>query len=346
MDSKEHQSLSVCHTGVVLRVLLAMLVVVWLFTGFGEGGFQSWVYRWVYACVGAVPACLLWLVVVCALRAPLARLPGWQRHLAGVLLGGLAGAYGHVQGSLVGWWLGGLGLVSVNWWPAVGTGAAGAWVVLYWLESRQQQQLPAQTQARLDELKARIRPHFLFNTLNTAVALVQDDPERAEEVLLDLAELFRRALSEPDAQTMLSEEIQLAERYLGIERLRFGDRLVLHWQLDARAADAMTPVLLLQPLVENAIRHGVEPSSQGGWVRVSTERSRDRVILTVTNSLPSVNETQSPGLASAGHGLALANVEQRLRLLHDVEAQFEAGHRPPSADTPEPHYRVRCSWPA
>jgi two-component system sensor histidine kinase AlgZ len=194
-----------------------------------------------------------------------------------------------------------------------------------WLQQRQGLALPQQTQARLVELQARIQPHFLFNTINTAMALIQIDPDRAESVLEDLAELFRRALASPSTRSRLADEVDLAQRYLGIESLRFGQRLQLNWVLDPAADDAVVPHLLLQPLVENAVKHGIEPSSEGGWVRVQTQRQGDRVHITISNSVPAAATQAS---TRRGHGIALRNVRQRVLLMHDVEARFEAGLQP------------------
>jgi two-component system sensor histidine kinase AlgZ len=170
-------------------------------------------------------------------------------------------------------------------------------------------------------LQARIRPHFLFNTLNTAIALVQIDPQRAEAVLEDLAELFRQALTAPHVITTLNDEVDLARRYLGIEQLRFGDRVQVRWELDPDAGLAKVPALVLQPLVENAVRHGVEVSPDGGWIVVRTKVQAGRAVLMVSNSVPVL--AQGQGLP--GHGMALRNVRQRLKLMHDVEAEFDAG---------------------
>jgi len=211
----------------------------------------------------------------------------------------------------VGW-----GLVA----PSV-CGAVMAACVMAWLQQRESLALPQQTQARLVELQARIQPHFLFNTLNTAMALVQIDPDRAEAVLEDLAELFRRALASPSTRASLADEVDLARRYLGIEQLRFGDRLRINWVIDEAASGAVVPNLLLQPLVENAVKHGIERASQGGWLRVQTQCKGERVHITVSNSVP---EDDAPA-ARRGHGIALRNVRQRVLLMHDVEAQFEAG---------------------
>ncbi|HET6788644.1 MAG TPA: histidine kinase, partial [Aquabacterium sp.] len=334
----------VCHVGVVLRVLVGVQALVCLGSLYGVHTAVEWVSAWAYASAVALPGCLLWLVLVCLLKRVLGRLGGAAQWGAVCALGALAGAYGHAQMALINWWLAG-GIVS--WWSWAGpvsTGAAVAAVCLAWLRQRQGRALPEQNQARLVELQARIRPHFLFNTLNTAIALVQIDPERAESVLEDLAELFRRALASPATQSTLGEEVDLARRYLGIEQLRFGERLAVKWQLDEQVSPALVPTLLLQPLVENAVRHGVEVAPAGGWVSIATERQGERVVLTISNSLPAGVPLTVPE-GRRGHGIALRNVRQRLLLMHDVEAQFEAGPRPLAPGMSQACYVVRCSWP-
>jgi two-component system sensor histidine kinase AlgZ len=140
-----------------------------------------------------------------------------------------------------------------------------------------------------------------------------------ELVLLeDLSELFRSALANPLQDVTLAQEVHLAERYLAIEQVRFGDRLRLTWTLDAAASAARLPPLILQPLVENAVRHGVEPSPSGADVHISTQRRGDRVVIKVSNSMPG-------GAGPAGTGLALANVGERLALLHDLNASLRHG---------------------
>jgi two-component system sensor histidine kinase AlgZ len=179
--------------------------------------------------------------------------------------------------------------------------------------------MPSDARARLAELQSRIRPHFLFNTLNTAVSLVRTDPARAEGVLEDLADLFRVALIDTGGASgavTLGSELDLARRYLAIESLRFGDRLRLEWQLDPAADAARLPPLVLQPLLENAVRHGVEPAEAGGMVRVRTRVRLGRAEITIDNSV-------GTAASRPGHGLALANVRERLRLLHDLDAQFD-----------------------
>jgi two-component system sensor histidine kinase AlgZ len=158
----------------------------------------------------------------------------------------------------------------------------------------------------------------LFNTLNSAIALVRAEPAKAEALLEDLSDLFRQALKDSGDPVRLAEEINLAQRYLDIEKVRFGDRLRVQWALDPAADDAKLPPLLLQPLVENAVRHGVEPSAQGADVRISTQRRGSTVVIKVTNTVPN-------GQGKAGQGLALRNVRERLALLHDVQSQFRSG---------------------
>jgi two-component system sensor histidine kinase AlgZ len=142
------------------------------------------------------------------------------------------------------------------------------------------------------------------------------DPARTESLLEDLAELFRGALANTQSAVTLGSEVELAQRYLAIEKLRFGDRLEVTWEIDPTAASASVPSLLLQPLVENAVRHGVAPSPEGGVIHVLTSRRRDHVLILMTNSVPA--EPSRPGA-----GMALRNLRERLHLMHDVAAHFE-----------------------
>jgi two-component system, LytTR family, sensor histidine kinase AlgZ len=337
-------TLDLCHVGVVLRVLTGVLALLWVSALFGADSLSAWVQTWVRTSAEALPATLLWLVLVCGVRRWLQTWALPRQWCAVCGLGALAGAYGHAQVAFLGWWLGERSLSAWAWAGPVVTGAVLAAGCFAWLRLRQAQVLPQQNQARLAELQARIRPHFLFNTLNTAIALVQIDPQRAEAVLEDLAELFRCALASPATRSTLAEEADLAQRYMGIEQLRFGERLSVNWQLDERVATAAVPTLLLQPLVENAVKHGVEVDPAGGWVKVQTALEGQRVVVTVSNSMPADAARQVPA-GPRGHGMALRNVRHRLLLMHDVEAQFEAGPRPMSPGSEQACYVVRFSWP-
>jgi two-component system, LytTR family, sensor histidine kinase AlgZ len=306
-----------CRPALALRVLLAVQLVVLLA---GAPLARGWVDAGSRAAVGAfaaLAASLLWLPAACALRPWLAGLSGRLavlRELVLAVLGALAGVAGWAMAAAP-------GLVQ-----AAGTGAAGsalagaalAWGIWRWLGLRAAAAQPAEASARLAELQSRIRPHFLFNALNTALALVQVDPQRAEAVLEDLAQLFRAALAETGSAVSLDDEIDLAQRYLAIEQLRFGERLQVVWDLDPAAAGASLPPLVLQPLVENAVRHGIEPAPAGGRIVISTKAARGMAVVLVTNTLPEV-------AGPAGHGIAQANVAERLRLLHDLAATVHCG---------------------
>jgi len=348
MDSKEPNHLSICHTGVALRMLLGMCLLVGLFAWFGAGNWRAWWLQFAFVLAGVLPACLLWLLAVCATQKPLHRLPVALQRWVVCSLGAVAGAYSHAMRLWLGQDLGLFAGVAGFWWtwaPAMATGALLAGVCVIWLEQRERNQQPALGQARMEALQARIRPHFLFNTLNTAIALVQSNPDRAETVLEDLAELFQLALSSPKAEVSMRQEVDLAKRYICIEQLRFEQRLQVNWHIDDDVGMVATPILLLQPLLENAVRHGIEPSPGNGWVDVSVRLQSGRVHLTVINSMASDKNTDKTTHNVGGHGLALRNLQQRLVLLHDVEMQFDAGLQAANAQYPQPHFKVTCAWP-
>ena len=167
----------------------------------------------------------------------------------------------------------------------------------------------AARQAVISALQARIRPHFLFNTLNTGAALVHDQPEQAERLLLDLSDLFRAALS-GESEILLAEELALTRRYLEIESLRFGERMRLTWDVPASMPAILVPTLSIQPLVENAVRHGVEPSASGARVDVAVALDRDNVRIIISNDLP-----PRGAAAAAGHQVGLASARERIQAL-------------------------------
>ena len=307
------QPLDPCSVGVVLRAVLLVQSVLAVAAMFGAAQMLDWLQRFSWLTLAGLPATLAWLIATCLLRkyGSLRFKPAVQ-SLVSIALGALAGLYGCF---VLAW----IGLPSAPpWWASAATGAWLAGVLINTLRWRAKASLPAATAARLAELQARIRPHFLFNTLNSAIALVRAQPVQAEQVLEDLSELFRHALADASGSVPLSQEIALAQRYLAIEQIRFGPRLQVQWQLDPAANQAQLPPLLLQPLVENAIHHGVEPSVSGAQVSITTQRRSDKVIVLVANTVPA-------GSGDPRHGLALSNVRERLTLLHDVQAQFQSG---------------------
>lgn len=315
-----------CHVGVVLRAVLFVQAVMAVAAMFGAVNLMDWLTRLALVTGAALPATLLWLILACVFKKVLARLPHPGQQAAGIALGALAGLYGC---AMLAW----SGLQQpAPWWGSAFAGALLAAVLVAALVLRAKGKAPATTTARLAELQARIRPHFLFNTLNSAIALVRAEPGKAEVLLEDLSDLFRHALMEQGESVTLAQEIAMAQAYLAIEKVRFGERLRIEWLLDAQADAARLPPLLLQPLVENAVKHGVEPSASGADIRVSTERRGARVVIKVSNTTSGVNSPR-------GSGTALDNVRERLGLLHDVQADFQSGVK-------DGVFRVRIEVPA
>ena len=176
---------------------------------------------------------------------------------------------------------------------------------------------PALVEARLQALQARIQPHFLFNSINAVLSLIRSEPKRAEAALEDLAELFRALMQDNRRLSTLADEVALCRQYLNLEQLRLGERLQLDWDIDAMPRDALVPQLLLQPLVENAIYHGIEPGLAPGPVRIRIARDKDQVRLVLAN--PYHPDYQQ----RAGNRMALANIRERLALHFDVDARLE-----------------------
>ena len=309
-----------CHVGVVLRAVLFVETVLAVGVLYSARTPLDWLAQVALLTAGALPATLVWLLAGCSLKTVLQRLPTRGQYAAGVALGALAGLYACAMLTLAG-----VASTQPPWLASSASGALLAAALVNALVLRARGRTPAATTARLAELQSRIRPHFLFNTLNSAIALVRAEPAQAESLLEDLSDLFRHALVEQGETVTLAQEIELAQHYLHIEQVRFGERLRVQWQIDPHAGGALLPPLLLQPLVENAVQHGVEPCSHGGKLRVQTELRGSRVLVRITNTLPGDSATASLGAAPRGHGMALDNVRARLSLLHDLQAEFSAG---------------------
>jgi len=173
--------------------------------------------------------------------------------------------------------------------------------------------------ARVHALQARIRPHFLFNSMNTIAALTRSNPPRAEEAVQDLADLFRATLTDKHDTITLAEELAVARTYQRMEQLRLGARLAVDWKVDALPENALVPHLIIQPLLENAIYHGIEPRAQGGTVTITGEVSGDLVTIVVRNPLD-----RSPEMRE-GNRLALGNIRERLTLMYGERALMKSG---------------------
>jgi two-component system sensor histidine kinase AlgZ len=202
-----------------------------------------------------------------------------------------------------------------------------------YIQFQWRQRLQSEARARIQALQARIRPHFLFNSMNTIAALTRSDPSRAEEAIEDLSDLFRVSLSEARAQITMREELEVARIYQRIEQLRLGDRLRVNWRVGQLPASAIVPSLLLQPLLENAIGHGIEPLADGGTVEVTGGIDGDMLYLEVANP-----RAAAPGKSRTGHRMAMENIRQRLDLVFPGQSSVEIEE---TAD----HYRVRLRFP-
>ena len=172
------------------------------------------------------------------------------------------------------------------------------------------QQLKAEARARIQALQARIRPHFLFNSMNTIAALTRSAPQQAESAIEDLSDLFRASLNNTHEQATLAEELTLARRYLNIEALRLGERLSVEWHMEGVPHNTAVPPLILQPLLENAIYHGIEQLPEGGTICVDGECRDGEVVITISNPVTSAGN----GEQSAGNRIAQENIRQRLQI--------------------------------
>lgn len=185
----------------------------------------------------------------------------------------------------------------------------------------------AELTARLQSLQSRIRPHFLFNSMNIIASLIASDPDTAETVVEDLSELFRASLQETASVVPLATEIELCKKYCRIEQLRLGKRLKVNW-LEQDFYDELyqtieIPMLLLQPLLENAIYHGIQPRAEGGEVSITLAHVGKRIQITIVNPLPEASYYTSAAKQSKGNQMALNNIRHRLSAIYGEQGQLE-----------------------
>jgi two-component system sensor histidine kinase AlgZ len=190
-------------------------------------------------------------------------------------------------------------------------------VLLEYFRLRNRAFSPALAEARLQALQARIRPHFLFNSLNAVLSLMRGDPKRAEAALEDLADLFRSLLADNRKLIPMREEISLCRQYLNLEHLRLAERLQVQWTVDPRAEDALVPPMLLQPLVENAVYHGIEPGLGAGAIEIQIGLDGNIVRVGLANPYHPEHQHRQ------GNRMALANIRERLQLHFDVEGRLD-----------------------
>ena len=195
-------------------------------------------------------------------------------------------------------------------------GALVAAALLQHFRLRARAYAPSFSEARLQALQARIRPHFLFNSLNTVLGMIRSDPKRAEHTLENLADLFRVFMRDARELVPLDDEVLTCKQYLAIEQLRLSGRLRIDWNLDEMPGDALLPSLLLQPLLENAVHHGIEPRIDEGLLEIRITNPGDRVRVEIDNPVSATPPTRP------GNQMALSNVRERLMLLYDMEAEL------------------------
>ncbi len=239
-------------------------------------------------------------------------------------------------------------MAAIQLYPQLTFGVDNAWWILrnvlvamvlagialryFYLQQQLQLREKSELQARLDSLRARIRPHFLFNTLNSIASLIATRPEAAEQAVEDLSELFRSSLQEHNHATTVADELRLYQLYLGIEQLRLGERLTIDWQVDESLLDEPMAGLLLQPLVENAVYHGIAQLPEGGTIVVKLAQINQNIQVEVENPTPDL-----PG-HTEGHHMALVNIEQRLQGLFGADAGLQIKRDPG-------FYRIQLYYP-
>ena len=193
--------------------------------------------------------------------------------------------------------------------------------LLVYFRLRERALSPALSEARLQALQARIRPHFLYNSMNAVLSLIRQNPKRAEEVLEDMAELFRVLMADNRELTTLERELELCRRYLDLEQLRLGERLRAEWRVERVPGGALVPPFVLQPLIENAVYHGIEPRLEPGFIDIHIYGTRDRVHAVLRNPYLAAGDRHE------GNKMALANIRERLQLHFDAEASLSTSVR-------------------
>jgi two-component system, LytTR family, sensor histidine kinase AlgZ len=269
---------------------------------------------------------LLWIglgcvAVLCRARSFLSRLPTPQASALSLLLIGCIVAIVSEVTVQLGLYLSGGQLSALEMFPTdhseflvrnVGIGLiVGALTLRYFfINAEWKRTIELEAQARIRALQARIRPHFLFNSMNTIASLTRSDPLKAEQAVEDLADLFRANLSDARDRIPLEQELEVARVYQRIEQLRLGPRLRVSWRIDNLPMDTMVPSLLLQPLLENAIYHGIERLPDGGEVTIDASVQDGKINLAVANPVVDNTDTRP----HEGNRLALDNIRQRLEL--------------------------------
>ncbi|WP_238552046.1 sensor histidine kinase [Herminiimonas sp. CN] len=309
-----------CNIGVVLRSILAVNLAVLIAVMLRSDGWQAGLIDFVESALVVELACLWSLLALCGVRrlALVRHTRLWAQRILCTLVPALVTAAVIRFLSSFDWFAGSFAHLSVL--NGLLAAALFGIALQHYFELRTRAFSPALVEARLQALQARIRPHFLFNSLNAVLSLIRTAPRQAEAALEDLADLFRVLMRDARNMTSLEEELRLCRQYLSIEKIRLGERLQVRWERgnvsDATLRRAQVPALLLQPLLENAVHYGVEPVPAPSLISVRLNRSIDRIDIVIAN--PYHGQDQG----ASGNNLALQNIRERLALLFDVEAQL------------------------
>lgn len=320
-----------CNMGTIMRLILLVNALCVAAAIARAPTLEAFVTQFLTFSVVVQPSLILSLPLLCGGRQLLGREPAPARVLGLFLVVAVLVA-------VAGWFLMTRMLSLESQLNAVQFGLLYGFVIvaiLLYFDLRARALSPSVTEARLNALQARIRPHFLFNSMNAALSLVRSEPRRAETVIENLAELFRALMNDNRKLVRLDEEVNLCLNYLEIEQIRLGDRLKVKWHIEAMPAATMVPPLLLQPLVENAVYHGIEPADGSGEITIRIEDLGRHVRIELTN--PSGPTTSN----SHGNRMALANIRERLQLHYDAEATLELK----TASSPNGLYTVVMTLP-
>jgi len=318
-----------CNLGLMLRIVVAVNVLFFCIAALSVRTMAQWFNQWLDVAMLVEPVLIASLFFGCLIRRVTWRLPEAAQFAIALLLPAvftlaaerLMGSPGSFDGGS-------------PWRDAVFATLLSA-SVLYWARLRERAYSPALAEAQLQALQSRIRPHFLFNSLNAALGLIRKDPRRAETLLEDISDLFRVLMRDGRERVPLSNEIALCKQYLAIEELRLGDRLTTTWKVDDGALAALVPTLLLQPLIENAVHHGIEPSIAPGTIDIVVARTGRTIDIAIGNPW----QGEASAEATRGNRIGLDNVRQRLALVHDLEATIDHVVR-------DGRYVVRLRFPA
>lgn len=302
----------------MLRLILLVNLLCLAAAAVKASSFEQFTGYFLNMSVVLQPALILSLPLLCGARQLLGEMSPLRSLLVFAAVSGLLG--------VVAWYLMTLVLpfnAQLGFWHFTLLYLVALGCIVFYFDLRARALSPSVTEARLQALQARIRPHFLFNSMNAALSLVRSEPRRAEQVLENLADLFRALMNDNRQMVRLDEEVNLCLNYLEIEQIRLGDRLKVRWSIETMPADALVPPLLLQPLVENAVYHGIEPLDVPGEIAIEITDLGKQMKIELTNPLAENPATGTSAAHSSGNRMALANIRERLQLHFDAEARLD-----------------------